>query len=251
MVVMDRAALALLDGSSASGDLVELGDLSPAGRRAAYGVLQPGPHVAEGVPLVRVGDITGNAIAGDLKRIAPKIAEQYPRTRLRGGEVLITRVGTIGRTAVVPAQLQHANVARAVCVLPIREGVSAEYISLALSAPRMRRLLESRAHEVARKTLNLEDVRRFAVRLPSRGEQDALVAAVNSCRALRRSVELSVDVSLRRAASLRRSLLASAFSGRLAAQDPSDEPASVLLERLRTEHAAPVRVKRHRKVKTR
>lgn len=250
LAALDRAVLAVLDDPLGDSESVELGDLCPSDRRAAYGVLQPGPHVEDGVPLVRVGDIAVDVIAGELKCISPEIAERYPRTSLQGGEVLITLVGTIGRTAVVPDALTGANVARAVCVLPIRDGVSAEYVSLALSAPRASRRLESRAHEVARKTLNLEDVRRFKLRLPCREEQDELVARIGLLRSLRGSIESSIHASERRSASLRRSIFGAAFSGRLVVQDPSEEPASVLLERIRTERAAASPTKRTRKAKS-
>jgi len=49
-----------------------------------------------------------------------------------------------------------------------------------------------------------------------------------------------------RAAQIRRSLLSEAFAGRLVPQDPDDEPASVLLERIRTERAAQLKPKRTR-----
>ncbi|BBG00862.1 hypothetical protein Pdca_20710 [Pseudonocardia autotrophica] len=56
----------------------------------------------------------------------------------------------------------------------------------------------------------------------------------------------SIDLAARRAEQLRRSLLAEAFAGRLAPQDPRDEPASVLLERIRAERAAQPKSRRSR-----
>ena len=52
------------------------------------------------------------------------------------------------------------------------------------------------------------------------------------------AAERGVDEALARSAGLRRSVLKDAFMGRLVPQDPSDEPASVLLERIRAERAA-------------
>lgn len=47
-----------------------------------------------------------------------------------------------------------------------------------------------------------------------------------------------IDRAVRRSAALRRSILEQAFTGKLVPQDPSDEPASVLLERIAAERAA-------------
>ncbi len=55
--------------------------------------------------------------------------------------------------------------------------------------------------------------------------------------------------AMRRSVSLRRSILAAAFSGQLVSQDPDDEPASLLLERIRSERAAGTPAKRTRRAK--
>jgi type I restriction enzyme S subunit len=97
---------------------LSLEQVTRADRPIAYGVLQPGEDREDGVPLVRVCDIADGLVNIDgLKRINSTIANAYPRTQLHGGEVLLTLVGSVGRTAVVPASLKYANVARAVGVL--------------------------------------------------------------------------------------------------------------------------------------
>ena len=58
--------------------------------------------------------------------------------------------------------------------------------------------------------------------------------------------ERGVDAGLELSAALRRSVLKAAFEGRLVPQDPTDEPASVLLDRIRTERAAAPLVKGRR-----
>ena len=75
------------------------------------GVLVPGPDVSDGVPLVRVGDIDqGRVEVSGLKRIARTIADRFSKTYVRGGEVLLTLVGTIGRSGMhCPNQLTGAH----------------------------------------------------------------------------------------------------------------------------------------------
>jgi type I restriction enzyme S subunit len=51
-------------------------------------------------------------------------------------------------------------------------------------------------------------------------------------------LESTIDLELNRIDSLRQSILIKAFSGQLVPQDPTDEPASVLLDRIRAEHAS-------------
>jgi type I restriction enzyme S subunit len=220
-----------------------------AERPIAYGVLQPGPDVDDGVPLVRVCDVAdGNVDLGGLKRVAPSIAAAFPRTRLLGGEVLLTIVGTIGRTGIVPSALVGANVARAVAVLSPQPAVRAEWLELCLREERMRQLLTGNSREVARKTLNLEQLRECAIPIPPLDEQDEVISMVKAMLSHADAVAAEVQRQARAAEALRQATLKAAFAGQLVAQDPKDEPASALLARLvaeRNGNSAPRRRGRH------
>jgi type I restriction enzyme S subunit len=229
----DEAALAVLPYGWR---WVTVEQLNSATRPISYGVLQPGDHVEDGIPLVRVCDVVeGKVLVDQLKRIARRISEQYQRTILQGGEVLLTVVGTIGRTAIAPESLRGANTARAVAVLPLLEGISARYVELALRETSMRARLTQVAHEVARKTLNLEDVRAACLPLPPLEEQAEIVAEVERRLSIVDEIEAQVEANLKRAARLRQGILKRAFEGRLVPQDPADEPAEQLLARIKGE----------------
>ena len=212
-------------------------------RTSAYGVLKPGPEVVGGIPLVRVGNIQNGMVSGSLKQIAPEVASRYDRTRLLGGELLMTLVGAIGRTAVVPSSLSGANTARAVGVVPVSSILDPRWLESWFRSPLQRLQMIGKAHEVARKTLNLEDVRSATVALPPSCEQRAILLAVeNTERRSTHTVEY-LQESGSYTATLRQSTLKRAFEGHLVPQDSADEPASILLGRIRAERE-PARKKR-------
>ncbi len=191
-------------------------ELTPPNRKCAYGVLQPGVDKSNGVLFIRVGDINEGIVdVSGLKRIDPGIAKRYPRTKLQGGEIVITLVGAIGRTAVVPASIAGANTARAVGVIPISEEYFAPWVEIFFRNPEKIHDMTSKAHEVARKTLNLEDVREAKVSIPPFKEQKRIVTEVERRFSVEREIEGTVDAALMRAARLRQSILRSAFDGRL------------------------------------
>jgi type I restriction enzyme S subunit len=213
-----------------------LEQLNRVERPMSYGVLQPGPDIVDGVPLIRVCDIAdGKVDETQLKRIKSTISANYQRTILEGGEVLLTIVGTIGRTAVAPACLKGANTARAVAVIPVVDLITPQYVEIVLRESGMRKRLTETAHEVARKTLNLEDVRRACVPLAPVAEQAVIIEEIEQRLSVITAAENYIAASLKRAARLRQSILKEAFAGRLVPQDPNDEPADRLLERIRRE----------------
>lgn len=156
-----------------------LSSLCEHGRPLCYGVVQPGESCAQGVPLIRVQDMLDGGIAvGELRTIASKVDKDFQRSRVYGGEVLISLVGTIGRIAIVPDGLV-ANIARALGrVAPAAELVSHDWLSTWLSAGPAQDWLSSSAHEVERKTLNLGDLAELLVCVPPIDEQAAIVSRV-------------------------------------------------------------------------
>ena len=76
------------------------------------------------------------------------------------------------------------------------------------------------------------------VPLPPLAEQRRIVAEVERRLSVIQQAEATVEAGLKRAERLRQSILKEAFAGRLVPQDPNDEPASVLLERIRAEREA-------------
>lgn len=158
----------------------ELGDLlEPDG--LSYGVVQPGSHDPEGVPILRVKNLHGGKIStDDILRVANDIEQKHHRTRLRGGEVLLSLVGSVGEVAVVPASLAGWNVARAIAVIRVSSDVSSSWIKLCLSTDLARRCMGIWQTDTVQATLNLRDVRRLPIVMPPKLEREAIAAVLGA-----------------------------------------------------------------------
>lgn len=85
--------------------------------------------------------------------------------------------------------------------------------------------------------LNLSIVKETKIPLPPMAEQQEIVDRVNDIFSQMDTLENWCVKELGRSATLRQSILKSAFSGKLVSQNPADEPASELLKRIQTNHA--------------
>jgi type I restriction enzyme S subunit len=83
--------------------------------------------------------------------------------------------------------------------------------------------------------INIETLKRVPIPLPPVLEQGEIVAEVERRLSIIQEVEAEVEANLKRTSRLRQSILKRAFEGKLVPQDPSDEPASDLLKRIRQE----------------
>lgn len=118
------------------------------------------------------------------------------------------------------------------------------YVELFLRTAQQR--LEQYAPATAQKNINLDTLSKVAVPLPPKSEQYRLVDELDRLLSVAATVESEASADLLRVNRLRQSILKWAFEGKLVDQDPNDEPAEKLLERIRAERAATTPAKKTR-----
>jgi type I restriction enzyme S subunit len=151
------------------------------GGNVSYGIVQPGNHTTTGVPIVRVKDLrNGSILQTNPLRVSPEISNNYSRTRLKGGEVLLSLVGSVGETAIVPPEMEGWNVARAIAVLKPSSQISSRWIRLCLQSSFAQHHMGTRQTTTVQATLNLRDVRQIPIVIPPHNERNAITAAIGA-----------------------------------------------------------------------
>lgn len=135
------------------------------------------------------------------------------------------------------------------------ENILPNYITLFLTSQKgLQGLRKNAKQAVNQASINQTDVSNVEIPLPLKSEQINIVQEIESRLSVCDKIEESISTSLLQAEALRQSILKKAFEGKLVSQDPNDEPASVLLERIKAAReknkpAEKVKVKKEIKVK--
>lgn len=231
---------------------VVLGDLVADLR---YGTSVKCSYDAAGPPVVRIPNVQGGTVdLSDLK-YATNPQLDLSMCSLESGDLLFVRTNgsrdLIGRVASVDGAAGMAFASYLIRARPDPVRLDSRYAVIALSTPRARAALESKAATTAGQyNLNLAALRSLEVPLPPIDRQRSIVQEVEHRLAAVNAVEAETGRALHQSAALRSSILARAFRGELVPQDPDDEPASVLLERVAAERAAAPKAARRRREKT-
>jgi type I restriction enzyme, S subunit len=225
-----RAAI-LLECFEGSWPAKLLADITDPQRPVRYGILMPKENVEDGVLYVRVRDYPRDRIElSGLRRTSHEIAAKYKRATLRPGDVLLAIRGTYGRVAIVPPELDGGNITQDTARIAPTSEVDPAYIAAYLRSEAAQRHFRRVARGVAVKGVNIGDLRTMRIPVPPLEEQHRIVQVVEELISIAEAMEHAIMKATRRSASLRRSILDHAFRGELVPQDPTDEPASVLLE---------------------
>jgi len=166
-------------------------------------------------------------------------SKELKRSRVVPGDVLMNIVGPpLGKVSLVPDDFAEWNVNQAIAIFRPKEGFDRRFLALCLQSETVLSWALRRAKATAgQSNLTLQICRELPLPVPPLTEQHRIVAEVERRVSVIDNLAAAVETALRGAERLRQSVLKHAFEGRLVPQDPNDEPASVLLDRIRGERA--------------
>lgn len=155
--------------------VVQMKDLLSDDRGLSVGVMYPGNHDENGIPLIKAGDLRGSTINPNIDfRITPEKHYEYRRTALEGGELLLSLVGDIGNCAIVPSTMAGWNAARAIAVIRLKNPEDGPYIRLCLLSSPLQQIMNAWATTTVQATLNLKEIKELPIPLPPANERQAI-----------------------------------------------------------------------------
>jgi type I restriction enzyme, S subunit len=184
----------------------------------AYGVLKPGPSTPDGVPMLRVSDVReGQVDQSSIYRISHELDAEYKRTKLIGGEVLLSIQGSVGRAAIVPKSLAGANISRTLAMIRLIDPGLGPWVQRALESPQAQEAMRRVIGGTTRDSLNLRDVRQLVIPLAPESQRHTLMDQVDNAQSRARSAAAHLSAAGRAIERFRQAALAAACSGRLTA----------------------------------
>ena len=195
-------------------DDVPLQHLTDSRRPIVYGIVQAGEHDPEGVPYIKSGDVM--ALAGRvLSRTSRAIHQQYSRSHVRPGDLVIAMRASIGALARVPDSLHEANLTQGTARIAPARGIDGSWLFYALKLPRVQEEMSLRAVGTTFRTLNIWDLRRIAIPTPPAVDQPALAAQAEQLERQAALLVQKLDEQIQLLRERRQALITATVTGEL------------------------------------
>lgn len=195
---------------------------------------QAPPQSLVGIPFLVISNIRKGELDFSKTRFVPEeYYESIPTKRKPSkGDILYSLVGSYGIPIIVNTKREFCF-QRHIGLIRPSDVVDTDYLFYFLKSNFAFRQATDAATGTAQLTVPLQGLRNFKVPFPPLAEQKTIVSEIERIFSHSESIESTCEINLSQADRMRQSILKRAFEGKLVPQDNSDEPASVLLERIK------------------
>jgi len=210
-------------------ELKRLWHLTPSNRRIMYGIVLPGPNVDDGVPIVKGGDVSSERLRVDrLNRTTREIEAGYVRSRLQGGDLVFAIRGSIGEVAMVPDELEGANLTQDAARIAYTTETHGLLLLYALQSAAVFAQLEAGALGATIRGINIRDLKRASVAVPPLTEQRAIAAFLDRETGKIDALVAKVREAIDYLNELRTALISAAVTGKIDVRGTASQESEVL-----------------------
>jgi type I restriction enzyme S subunit len=180
-----------------------------------YGVLVP-DFAAGGVPMLRITDMNdGSAERAELTTISAELSQEYARTLVKQGDVVLSVVGTLGEALKIGEALEGVNLSRAVARLQPNGVISADFMCWMFESVPFRRYMDLVCVGTAQRVLNMAALSAFRVGAPSVAEQGAICEFLESSTSSIDELVAEAEIAVSHLQERRSALISAAVTGKI------------------------------------
>ena len=197
----------------------EISSLAQVVSKLVDGSHSPPSKQADGLPMLSARNISDGRIIFDDYRLIKQADFEIEdrRTNIRPGDVLLTIVGAIGRTAIVPNLFQKFTLQRSVAVIRLHDGIDSEYLKYVFDAPEFQEWMLENAKGTAQKGIYLKKLGSAHIPVAPLNEQGRIVAKLDRLFARSRCAREELGRVSGLVQRYKQAILAAAFRGDLTA----------------------------------
>lgn len=168
-------------GTPKDWEICKLDSLVAADAPICYGILMPGDDQPNGVPVVKVKNFRNGKIdVSSLLRTTAEIDNEYRRSRLQSGDVLLSIRGSVGQVAIACESLDAANITQDTARIRLNGECNHKFVFFALQSGLLQRQIDINTIGQAVTGINIGEVRRLALPIPPLPEQRKIAAILST-----------------------------------------------------------------------
>lgn len=196
--------------------------------------LHKSDYIEGGIPLLNPQHIKHQKVFPDYNLTVPRIKyDELQNYVLRKGDIILGRRGEMGRSSPIRQREDGWLCGTGSVLIRLFKRFNSVLYSHILSSYTIKKFLQSESVGTTMNNLNLKILNCIPIPILSNEEQSEMLQKIEEHFSICEHLEKETYFNLRKIESLRQSILKFAFEGKLVAQDPHDEAASILLRRIK------------------
>lgn len=130
-----------------------------------YGILKPDKYSGEdGVKVIRILDVAERRVKLEqLETVSPKLSDEYGRTLIKKGDLIVSVVGTLGRSFICTSDHEGLNLSRALARLQVVNTSKARYLQYLIDSRCFEDYVNVTCTGAAQKVFNMEDLSNWSI----------------------------------------------------------------------------------------